>query len=77
MGILRVAPDMVRFEGRPVGGSQPHRMVSQGVAIVPEGRRLFTGMSVEDNLRVAIDHAATRRAPAAGRWSGCSISSRC
>jgi branched-chain amino acid transport system ATP-binding protein len=66
MGILRVAPDMVRFEGSPVGGSPPHRMVSQGVAIVPEGRRLFTGMSVEDNLRVAIDNAATAKA---GSWS--------
>jgi branched-chain amino acid transport system ATP-binding protein len=66
MGMLRVAPDMVRFEGSPVGGSQPHRMVAQGVAIVPEGRRLFTGMSVEDNLRVAIDHAAPTRA---GGWT--------
>ena len=37
-----------------------------GVAIVPEGRRLFTGMSVEDNLRVAIDHAAR---PRAGGWT--------
>jgi branched-chain amino acid transport system ATP-binding protein len=65
MGILRVAPGMVLFEGRPVGGSPPHRMVSQGLAIVPEGRRLFTGMSVEDNLRVAIDNAATAKA---GGW---------
>ena len=64
MGLLRVAPEMVHLEGRPVGGSQPHRMVSQGVAIIPEGRRLFTGMSVEDNLRVAIDHAA----PTQRRW---------
>ncbi len=66
MGVLRVAPEMVRFEGRPVGGSQPHRMVSLGVAIVPEGRRLFAGMSVEDNLRVAVDNAATERA---GGWT--------
>ncbi|MBX9456840.1 MAG: ABC transporter ATP-binding protein [Rhizobium sp.] len=58
MGLLRVAPDMVRLDGRPVGGSQPHRMVADGVAIVPEGRRLFSGMSVADNLRVAMDHAA-------------------
>jgi branched-chain amino acid transport system ATP-binding protein len=58
MGLLRVAPDMVRLDGRPVGGSQPHRMVADGVAIVPEGRRLFAGMSVVDNLRVAMDHAA-------------------
>ena len=58
IGLLRVAPEMVSLDGRPVGGSQPHRMVANGVAIVPEGRRLFTGMSVEDNLRVALDHAA-------------------
>ncbi|MCZ7497320.1 ABC transporter ATP-binding protein [Agrobacterium tumefaciens] len=61
MGLLRVAPDMVRLDGRPVGGNQPHRMVADGVAIVPEGRRLFSGMSVADNLRVAIDHAAEPR----------------
>jgi branched-chain amino acid transport system ATP-binding protein len=40
-------------------------MVAEGVAIVPEGRRLFTGMSVEDNLRVAADHAK----PRAGGWT--------
>jgi branched-chain amino acid transport system ATP-binding protein len=48
---------MVRFDGEFVGGSPPHVMARKGVAIVLEGRRLFTGMSVEDNLRVAIDHA--------------------
>ena len=64
MGLLRVVPDMVRLDGRPVGGSRPHRMVADGVAIVPEGRRLFNGMSVEDNLRVAIDHAAPARGEA-------------
>ncbi|HWK67995.1 MAG TPA: ABC transporter ATP-binding protein [Rhizobiaceae bacterium] len=64
MGLLRVAPDMVRLNGRPVGGSQPHRMVAEGVAIVPEGRRLFAGMSVVDNLRVAMDHAASSRGEA-------------
>lgn len=58
MGSLRVAPDMVRLDGTPVGGQAPHLMVARGLAIVPEGRRLFAGMSVEDNLRVAMDHAA-------------------
>ena len=66
MGLNKVAPDMVRLEGRPMGGSDPYRMVQAGVAIVPEGRRLFSGMSVEDNLRVAIDHAAPTRA---GGWT--------
>lgn len=57
MGLLPVARDMILFENCPVGGSPPHRMVQLGVAMVPEGRRLFAGMSVEDNLKVAIDHA--------------------
>jgi branched-chain amino acid transport system ATP-binding protein len=66
MGLNKVAPDMVRLEGHPMGGSEPYRMVQAGVAIVPEGRRLFGGMSVEDNLRVAIDHAAPMRP---GGWT--------
>ena len=64
MGLLRVAPEMLRLDGRPVGGAKPYTMVASGVAIVPEGRRLFTGMTVDDNLRVAIDHARTR-----GGWT--------
>jgi branched-chain amino acid transport system ATP-binding protein len=58
MGAIPVEPGMVMLDGQPTGGAAPHRIVAQGVSIVPEGRRLFTGMSVEDNLRVAIDHAA-------------------
>ena len=57
MGLLPIAPGMVRFDNALVGGSAPYAMVRRGVAIVPEGRRLFVGMTVEDNLRVAIDHA--------------------
>lgn len=41
MGEMRVSPEMVRLDGQPVGGTAPDRMVRQGVAIVPEGRRLF------------------------------------
>ena len=66
MGVISVAPDMVKLDGRPVGSSPPHDMVAHGVAIVPEGRRLFTGMSVEDNLRVATDHAPASRS---GGWT--------
>jgi branched-chain amino acid transport system ATP-binding protein len=67
MGLLPVAPDMVRLEGQPVGGSPTDRMVQKGLAIVPEGRRLFSGMTVEDNLRVAVDQAA--RLGRRGGWS--------
>ena len=56
-GLLAVPPGTVCLAGQPVGGSAPHEMVRRGLALVPEGRRLFVGMSVEDNLRVAIDQA--------------------
>jgi branched-chain amino acid transport system ATP-binding protein len=59
---------MVRLDGESISGLAPHRIVHRGIAMIPEGRRLFTGMSVEDNLRVAIDHA--RRLPAGvGGWT--------
>ncbi|MGN7869472.1 ABC transporter ATP-binding protein [Paracoccus sp. 22332] len=67
MGLLPVAPDMVRMGGQPIGGTPADRMVQRGVAIVPEGRRLFTGMSVQDNLRVAVDQAD--RLGRKGGWS--------
>lgn len=67
MGLLPVAADMVHLDGRPVGGTPADRMVQNGVAIVPEGRRLFIGMSVADNLRVAMDQAA--RLGRRGGWT--------
>lgn len=67
MGLLPVAREMVRLDGEPIGGAPTDQMVQKGVAIVPEGRRLFTGMSVEDNLRVAIDQAA--RMGTKGGWT--------
>ncbi|MFE3838206.1 ABC transporter ATP-binding protein [Pseudogemmobacter sonorensis] len=67
MGLLPVAPEMVRMEGAPIGGTATDRMVQMGVAIVPEGRRLFAGMSVDDNLRVAMDQA--ERLGRKGGWT--------
>jgi branched-chain amino acid transport system ATP-binding protein len=61
MGLQPTAKEMIRHHGEPVGGSQPHAMVRRGFAMVPEGRRLFAGMSVEDNLKVAIDHAGSSK----------------
>src|ERR1700710_1530169 len=66
VGLIPVARDMVRYEGASVGGEPPFALVRRGLALVPEGRRLFTGMSVEDNLRVAIDHAG---ATARNQWT--------
>jgi branched-chain amino acid transport system ATP-binding protein len=68
MGLQPTAKEMIRHNGEPVGGSKPHVMVKRGFAMVPEGRRLFAGMSVEDNLKVAIDHARAASVEAT-RWT--------
>jgi len=49
-GALETAPDMVMFEGRPIGHHTAHDVVRLGIAMAPEGRRLFPSLSVEENL---------------------------
>jgi len=49
-GALETAPDMVLFEGRPIGHHTAHDIVRLGIAMTPEGRRLFPSLSVEENL---------------------------
>jgi branched-chain amino acid transport system ATP-binding protein len=67
VGLIPVAREMVRYDGAAVGGEPPFALVRRGLAMVPEGRRLFAGMSVEDNLRVAIDHADAKAG--GGAWT--------
>lgn len=66
-GMLPVARDMVRYRGTPIGGTPTHELVKRGIAMVPEGRRLFLGMTVEENMRVAIDNAAIPESQ--GQWN--------
>jgi len=49
-GCVSVARDAVRFAGQPIGGLRPGEIVRRGLAMVPEGRRLFPSLSVEENL---------------------------
>jgi branched-chain amino acid transport system ATP-binding protein len=51
-GILRAGGGRIAFEGRDVTQLPSHRFCEAGIAIVPEGRRLFTGMSVLENLEL-------------------------
>ena len=45
--------------GRDLARMPAYQLVGQGLALVPEGRRLFKGLTVQGNLRVALDHART------------------
>jgi branched-chain amino acid transport system ATP-binding protein len=51
-GAIESAPEMVMFDGQPIGGKTPHEIVRLGIAMVPEGRRLFPSLSVEENLQL-------------------------
>jgi branched-chain amino acid transport system ATP-binding protein len=51
-GALPVAREAVRFAGRPVGGRPASALVDLGIVLVPEGRRIFPSLSVEENLQI-------------------------
>jgi len=52
-GAHRLSAGRVRFDGSDITGLPPHERVRRGIALVPEGRRLFPGLTVDENLRVA------------------------
>jgi branched-chain amino acid transport system ATP-binding protein len=82
-GLVIPASGEIRFDGRPVGRLRAHRRLPLGISLVPEGRRIFPSLTVEENLQVGASHGrrgpwTTGRvyevfpllAPLAGRWGG-------
>jgi len=51
-GVLRARGGRMTFEGRDITQLPSHRFCEAGIALVPEGRRLFSGMSVLENLEL-------------------------
>jgi len=51
-GLLRARPDAVRLDGVPIGAHSAYDIAVRGIALVPEGRRLFASLSVEENLLI-------------------------
>ncbi|MCB1298728.1 MAG: ABC transporter ATP-binding protein [Acidimicrobiales bacterium] len=52
-GLARVAAGSIKVDGTDITNRRPDRVRAAGVSVVPEGRRLLTDLSVEDNLKVA------------------------
>jgi len=51
-GLIKARPSAVQFAGEDVGSRPASDIVRRGIALVPEGRRLFPSLSVEENLLV-------------------------
>jgi branched-chain amino acid transport system ATP-binding protein len=51
-GLLPATPESVIFGGRPIGGLPAPQIARLGISLVPEGRRLFPSLSVEENLLI-------------------------
>jgi branched-chain amino acid transport system ATP-binding protein len=51
-GALRSRRDAISFAGEPIGDLAAHDVVARGIALVPEGRRLFPSLTVEENLLI-------------------------
>jgi branched-chain amino acid transport system ATP-binding protein len=64
-GVLRAQAGSVLMDGRELARARPERIRRAGLAIVPEGRRLLSDLTVEDNIRVA-----TYSLPAASARAG-------
>ena len=51
-GLMPARRDAIVFDGDPIGDLPAHRVVARGIALVPEGRRLFPSLTVEENLLI-------------------------
>jgi branched-chain amino acid transport system ATP-binding protein len=63
-GVIRNQPGMVLHRGEPIGALTSAEIMKRGIAMVPEGRRLFPSLTVEENLLIG---GQARKAP--GPWN--------
>src|ERR1700721_2878478 len=56
-GLHHPTAGLIRLDGKDVTALRPERRARQGIVMVPEGRRLFNSLSVEENLKVGASYA--------------------
>ncbi len=61
MGLLPIMSGSIRFRGVELVGLPPHKVASAGIAYVPQGRRLFTSLSVDEHLAMLARDARGKR----------------
>jgi len=61
-GVLQPRGGTIDFRGESIVGSPPEEIVRKGIALIPEGRRIFPGLTVEENLRLGASIRSDRSA---------------
>jgi branched-chain amino acid transport system ATP-binding protein len=64
-GALRPAAGRIRLAGEPIEGLGPEKIARLGISLVPEGRHVFSQLTVEENIRIGSDMRKDRDAVAA------------
>ncbi|HHX13569.1 MAG TPA: ABC transporter ATP-binding protein [Clostridiales bacterium] len=62
-GLLKPESGEILFNGQPIGGLACHKIVQQGIVQVPEGRQIFSKMTIKENLRLGAFLEVSRK-----RW---------
>jgi branched-chain amino acid transport system ATP-binding protein len=63
IGLLNPREGEIRLNGEPIGGLSPERIARLGVGLVPQGRRIFPSLTVQENLVVARQRRDTGTKP--------------
>lgn len=72
-GLHRIAAGGMALDGEDMSRLAPHRFCDRGIALVPEGRRLFTDMTVRENLEMGSYRSAARQHRARSMEQVCSL----
>ena len=63
MGVLPVKGGAIELDGADVSTDESFRRVAKGLAYVPQGRQIFSSLSVEENIRTGMEQIKSRRIP--------------
>ena len=63
MGVLPVKGGAIELDGADVSKDESFRRVAKGLAYVPQGRQIFSSLSVEENIRTGMEQTKMRRIP--------------
>ena len=63
MGIVPVKAGSIRVDGAEIGGLKSHARVAKGLAYVPQGRMIFSTMTVQENIETGLTVTGARKVP--------------